>query len=311
MDLLFIAGGLALLIAGGETLAHHSVAAAVRLRVPPFVIGASVVAFGTSTPELVVAVVASVGGHPGFVVGNVVGSNIANVLLALGAAALLWPLAAAGSRTMRTDSLAALGVSLAYAAAALWLPVLGRLGGAACVAALLLLTLRMIRNNRDGMGDVPLLGDVRPLAWTVPLIVAGLAMVAGGAHLLVEGASSFARALGVSEAVIGLSVVAVGTSLPEVAATLAAARRGQAGLALGGILGSNLFNLLGITGAAALAVPISLRGVLAPADLAALLATAALLAVVFLARLPLGRGAGGALLLLQAGYLVALYAAAG
>lgn len=310
MDLLYVGGGLALLVLGGETLARNAVAAAARLRVPPFVIGASVVAFGTSAPELVVAVLSALGGHPGFVLGNVAGSNIANVLLALGAGALLWPLAAVDSRSLRGDSTLALGLSLAFTAAALWLPVLGRAAGAACVAALLLLTLRMVRRGGGAVG-IPTPVEARPLAWTLPLIAAALAAVAVGAHFLVEGASAFARALGVGEAVIGLSVVAIGTSLPEVAATLAAARRREAGLALGGLLGSNLFNLLGILGAAALASPVPFRGVVGPADLAALLATAALLAAVFALRLPVGRAAGGLLLLLQAAYVAWLYAAAG
>lgn len=311
MDLLLIAGGLALLFVGGETLARNAVAAAARLRVPPFVIGASVVAFGTSAPELVVAVVSSLGGHPGFVIGNVVGSNIANVLLALGLAALAWPLAVPASRALRGDSVAALGVSLAFAAGALWLPVVGRPLGAVLVLLLALLTWRMVRRSRNAAEGVPAPGDARPLAWTVPLILVGLVVVSAGAHFLVEGASSFARVLGVGEAVIGLSVVAIGTSLPEVATSVAAARRGEGGLAFGGIVGSNLFNLLGITGVAALASPVPLRGVVGTADLVLLVATAAALVALFLARIPLGRAAGGVLLLLQGCYLVALYAGAG
>ncbi len=298
--------GIGLLIGGGELLVRASVAAATRLRVSPFVIGASVVAFGTSFPELVVAVRASLGHHAGFILGNVAGSNIANVLLAVGLAAACRPLAAAPG--LRPDALVMLAATAGFAAMTLWLETLPRPGGLALVVALAAATAWSLRRTGATVAEAGGNPAPRPLAASAAVLAASLAMVAGGAEALVFGASGLARTLGVTEAVIGLSVVAVGTSLPEVTVTALAALRRQGGLALGGILGSNLFNLLGVTGAAALAHPLSMRGVLGPLDLAVLLLTALFLAAFLVLRRPLGRIAGGALAGLQILYLGALYA---
>ncbi len=303
-----VAVGIGLLVGGGELLVRASVAAAARLRVPPFVIGASVVAFGTSFPELVVAVRASIGGHAGFILGNIAGSNIANVLLAVGIAAACRPIVA--PRDLRPDAFALLAATAGFAAITFGLETLPRLGGLGLIAALAVSTAGSLRRTgaevaRAGSEPAP-----RSLAACAAGTAASLAMVAGGAEALVFGASGLARTFGVAEAVIGLSIVAVGTSLPEVTVTALAALRRQGGLALGGILGSNMFNLLGVTGAAALAHPLSVRGILAATDLVVLLLTALFLAGFLMLRRPLGRIAGGAMAGLQAVYLGALYVGA-
>ena len=301
-----VVAGIGLLVLGGELLVRASVATATRLRVAPFVIGASVVAFGTSFPELVVAVRASIGNHAGFILGNVAGSNIANVLLAVGIAAACRPLAGAGG--LRRDALVMLAATAGFVGLALWVDVLTRLGGLALVAALAAATMHSIRRAGTDMAQAAGEPATRSLAWSAGVIVASLAMVAAGAEALVAGASGLARAFGVAEAVIGLSVVAIGTSLPEVSVTALAALRRQGGLALGGILGSNMFNLLGVTGAAALAHPLAVQGVLAPLDLAVLAATTLFLAGFLILGRTLPRGVGAGLVLVQVLYLGALYA---
>ena len=298
--------GIGLLVVGGEFLVRASVATATRLRVAPFVIGASVVAFGTSFPELVVAVRASIGDHAGFILGNVAGSNIANVLLAVGIAAACRPLV--GTPGLRLDAVVMLIATAAFAALALWVDVLGRSGGLVLIAALAASTTHAIRRAGADLAHAAGAPAPQSLARSAVVIVASLAMVAGGAEALVAGASGLARAFGVPEAVIGLSIVAIGTSLPEVTVTALAALRRQGGLALGGILGSNMFNLLGVTGAAALAHPLAMRGVLTPLDLAVLLGATLFLAGFLILGRPLLRGVGAGLVLLQVAYLGALYA---
>ncbi|MCE2474177.1 MAG: sodium:calcium antiporter [Alphaproteobacteria bacterium] len=298
--------GIGLLVGGGELLVRASVATATRLRVAPFVIGASVVAFGTSFPELVVAVRASIGNHAGIILGNVAGSNIANVLLAVGVAAACRPLA--GARGLRLDALVMLFATAGFVGLALWVDVLTRLGGLALVVALAATTTLSIR--RAGADVAQAAGEpaTQSLAWSAVVIMVSLTMVAGGAEALVAGASGLARAFGVAEAVIGLSIVAIGTSLPEVTVTALAALRRQGGLALGGILGSNMFNLLGVTGAAALAHPLAMHGVLTPLDLTVLVGTTLFLAGFLTLGRSLHRSVGAGLVLLQVLYLGALYA---
>ncbi len=304
---LYIVGGVVLLALGGETLARNAVAAASRLEVPPFVIGASIVAFGTSVPELVVAVRAALGGHAGFVVGNVVGSNIANVLLALGAAALVHPITTPRSRSTRVDSLVMMGATVIFAIIVLNLSELSRLGGAIFVGTLALATWLTFQRGETLTDIVPDPSRIRSLARTIPLALVSLVVVTVGADLLVEGASQTARVLGVSEVTIGLSVVAVGTSLPEVAVVVAAAFRSQPGLALGSILGSNLFNILGITGVAALASPIGFEEEARAGDITVMLLAALALTAVVVFRVRIPRTMGAVMVALYAGYLVFLY----
>lgn len=306
-----VAAGIAFLVGGGELLVRVSVAIATRLKVAPFVIGASVVAFGTSFPELVVAVRAALGDHAGLVLGNVAGSNIANVLLAIGVAAACVPLTSSATSALRLDAGVMLLATLIFIGLCLWADILPRWGGVLLVLALALLTIHSVTRGDPEAAQAAGETTERSLALSAVLTVASLAMIAGGAEALVDGASGLARAFGVKEAVIGLSVVAIGTSLPEVTVTALAAVRRQGGLAVGGILGSNLFNLLGVTGAAALTQPMAMRGVLAPLDLVILLAATIFLTAFLMFGRTLGRTVGVVLLLAQSAYLAAMYAGSG
>ena len=262
--------GFVLLIFGADRLVAGAARLAGSLGVPPLVVGLTVVAFGTSAPELAVSIKAGLAGNGGLALGNVIGSNIANVLLILGASALVAPLIAS-SQLVRVD----VPIMIACAAG-LWLLCLdgrvGRLDGLiltaglfAYVGLLVLLVRRQSKPRGDadalpaGADEVGLTPRDRTAAGRVMnglLMLLGLGLLVVGAEWLVGGATAVARSLGVSDLVIGLTVVAVGTSLPELATSLLAGYRGQRDLAVGNIVGSNIFNVLCVLGISALVTPV-------------------------------------------------------
>ncbi|MFW5654289.1 MAG: calcium/sodium antiporter [Roseicyclus sp.] len=265
-------GGLVLLIAGGELLVRGAVNAATHLGVSPLVIGLTLVGFGTSTPELVTSLQAALSGAPGIAYGNIVGSNIANILLIGGIAALLFPIAVT-SASLRRDGAIMLAVAVAFTCLGLFVAP-GRISGAVFVAALAGYIWLAFRQESAGAaaghGAVydksaalvetdPLL--TLPAKPRGPLVIAiltalgGLVLVIFGGRFLVEGAVAMARGFGISEAVIGLTIVAVGTSMPELVTSVVAGLRRQSDVAFGNIIGSNIYNILGIGGATALAAP--------------------------------------------------------
>ncbi len=256
------AGGLALLVAGGEGLVRGASGIARRLGVAPLVIGLTVVAFGTSAPELVVGVAATADGKPDIAVGNVVGSNIFNVLAILGVCAVLRPLAVAQQLVFRD-----VPVMIAVSFVVLLFGFDGRIvlveGGllAAGLAWFCWDSVRVSRRESAAIRDeyeagVPAGPSVgRGMVLDAGVVVASLAVLVVGARLLVSGAVETARALSVDEAVIALTIVAAGTSLPEVATSLMATLRGERDIAVGNVIGSNIFNLLGILGVCAMASP--------------------------------------------------------
>jgi cation:H+ antiporter len=253
--------GLAALAAGAELLVRGGGTLARRLGVSPLVVGLTVVAFGTSAPELVVSVRASWDGLGAIAIGNVVGSNIANIGLILGLAGLLQPLAV-HARVIRFEIPLVIAVSAIGGLACLGGSV-SRIEGGLLLAGLALWLVWTVRAaRREGRApeasDAPLEGS-----WTGDFVrmLAGLTLLAGGAEALVRGATAIARSAQLSDAVIGLTLVAVGTSLPELATTIAAARRGESDLAIGNVVGSNLFNVLGILGGAALVRPLLPAGI--------------------------------------------------
>lgn len=288
--------GLLLLAAGAEALVRGASGLAGRLGVSSLVVGLTVVAMGTSTPELVVSLGASLSGRADLAVGNVVGSNILNVLLVLGVCSMIVPLSVS-SRLVRLD----VPVLLAVSAVVWWLGrdgVLGRLDGALLVLGLvaytlvLLLLARRERSTRSSSAASP--ARPRALVPSILLVLAGLGLLVLGARWLVDGASAVARDLGVGELAIGLTVVAAGTSAPEIATSVVASVRGERDLAVGNVVGSNLFNLLGVLGTCAVVnrSGVPLADVALRFDVPVMVATAFLCLPVFLSGGRITRGEG-------------------
>jgi cation:H+ antiporter len=253
LDVLLVVLGLALLVGGGELLVRGASGLARTLGLSPLVIGLTVVAFATSAPELAVTVGATISGEPDLAVGNVVGSNIVNVLLILGVSAMVIPLAVS-SRVVRID--VPVMVVLSFAMLALALD--GRISavdGAMLLAAVVgYTTVSVVGARRESAAQrtVDAASAARTPVWVeLGLSAAGVALLVLGARSLVTGATDIALSLDVSTAVIGLTVVAVGTSLPELATSVIAARRGQRDIAIGNIVGSNIFNIGAVLGLSA------------------------------------------------------------
>lgn len=259
-SILLIAAGVALLYGGAEGLVRGSVALAVRLGLTPLVIGLTVVAFGTSMPELVVSVGASLQGSGSIAVGNVVGSNIGNVALILGLCVLITP-TNVRAQVVRVEVPFVVLVSV-FVSMLLWDGSVGRLVGGVLILLLLAYLFYSVRKARKEPRSIEreyeeALPEVPGSLWLdVLLLVLGLAFLVAGARMMVSGAVAIAEAAGVSQAVIGLTIVAIGTSLPELATSAVAAVKGEGDIAVGNVVGSNLFNLLGILGLAALVRPI-------------------------------------------------------
>ena len=309
-----VAGGLLLLLFGGEFLVRGAVALADRLGVSHLVIGLTVVAAGTSAPELVVCLIAALEGSPGIAVGNVIGSNIANILLILGVAGLICVLPVNRRSLYRDGSVAIF--------AAILLAVISMTGTIerwhgflmlVCLVAYLGFCYRSDRRSRKAQASIDveieeLAGKDRRLWLLLLYLFGGLAGVLVGSELLVQGATEVARAAGVSEAIIGLTLVALGTSLPELATGIIAARHKHTDLALGNVLGSNIFNILAIMGVVAVTQPLAVPAEIIAFDLWAMLGvTIAFLAVAFLAR-RIGRPVAVVFLFAYAAYILALYA---
>ncbi|OEC35427.1 cation:H+ antiporter [Pseudomonas cuatrocienegasensis] len=264
MTLVYLIAGLVLLVAGAEVLVRGAAKLAAQFGIPPLVVGLTVVAFGTSAPETAVSVQAALNGSGDLAIGNVVGSNIANVLLILGMTALVAPLIVS-RQLIRLDVPIMIGASLLTLALA-WDGSLSRIDGAILFSGVLAYTAFLIISSRKEQAAGPddefarefgLNEPAKPYAGLINagLIVVGLVLLVVGSNFLVEGAVSLARALGLSELVIGLTVVAIGTSLPELATSIMAAIRGERDIAVGNIVGSNIFNLLCVLGLASLVSP--------------------------------------------------------
>jgi len=300
--------GLVLLLAGGEALVRGAVAAARQLGISPLVIGLTVVGFGTSAPELVVSVDAAISGAPALALGNVLGSNIANMLLIVGAAALLTPLAVHPD-ALRRDGVVLALVTLGFALLSLN-GAIGRVEGLAMIGVLVAYLAWSIWSDRRRAGPVAELHreeaaelpDPLPRAgWIIALsILLGLAALIAGARLAVTGATALARDAGISETVIGITLVAVGTSLPELATAIVAARRRHADVCIGNIVGSSLFNILAVAGASAVARPLPVDDPVAVLDMWVMLGVTLLLLAFMLTGLRVVRWEGAVLLALYA-----------
>ena len=248
--------GLLFLIWGADRFVHGAAATARNLGIPPLLIGLTIVAMATSAPEILISVVAALRGEPDLAIGNAIGSNIANVGLVLGVVALLRPVELK-SATLRREMPALLAVSLLTVS--LFLDsYLGRVDGLVLLAGLVIVMIWLIRLGlRSSAGD-PLQAEFdaeipKHMSMRVAVfwLVVGIATLLLGAHWMVDGAIDIAKILGVSEVVIGITMVALATSIPELAVSMVSAFRGEYGLAIGNIVGSNIFNLLAVIGVAA------------------------------------------------------------
>jgi len=285
MSYLFLIAGLSMLILGGDALVRGAVSLAVRLNIPHLIIGLTIVAFGTSAPELLISIRSALEGAPGLAVGNVVGSNIANIWLVLGIPALIAAINC-HQKYITHNLVFMLLISVTLIVLCLWQP-LTLWHGAIMVGLLLAFLLdcayraQAHKNAAEVIDD-----DVEELieqaegnpassSWKmIGLLLIGLIGLAVGAELTVQGAIEVARTFGVSEATIGLTVVAIGTSLPELAATVMAAFRSQPGLALGNAIGSNIYNIGAVLGITALIAPIEVEPTFLDFDLWVMLAAA-------------------------------------
>ncbi len=299
MTAFLIAAGLFGLFVGGELLVRFASSLAQRLGISPLVVGLTVVAFGTSAPELAASLTAALRGSPEIAFGNVIGSNTANIGLILGLSALAVPLA-----TRTTFVRRELPFMVLTGAALLPLLLDGRLGrleGAGLVGVLLVYLLVLFRVG-SAPDDAPAERATGSLLLSLVGITGGLVLLVGGAQALVAGAVTVATALGVPETVVGLTLVAVGTSLPELVSSLVAARKGEGDLALGNIVGSNIFNVLAILGVTSLVQPLATPFAELSVNLWIMVGFSLLAALFLTTRLVLSRWEGALLLGLYVGY---------
>lgn len=318
---LLLLAGLVFLVVGGELLVRGAVAVARMIGISPLMIGLTLVGFGTSTPELVTSVHAATIGQPGISIGNIVGSNVANLLLVLGASALIFPIQVPRN-ALRRDGVWMLASAVLFAAVSSF-HILDRTVGVVFVALLVVYIVQAYRTeradpevhtaalDRSEARDVALQEGGEPVAAgrsravqatiSCSFVVAGIASVVFGGRLFVDGAVELARSIGVSESTIGLTIVAVGTSLPELITSLVAAYRKHSDLALGNVLGSNIYNTLMIGGLTGILAPIQVPDGIVRFDNPVMIGCSLLVLVFARSGMRIGRFEG---LLLLVGYAV-------
>lgn len=313
MMYLQVLAGFLLLLGGADILVRGAVTVARRMGISTMIIGMTVVAFGTSAPELIVSMEAALTGAPGIAVGNIVGSNIANVMLIIGLTALCMPIAGQ-PRSMTVDAAILLAGTLLFIAVA-WSGVIGTWDGLLLLAAfagfMAASCWREARGRADPAAEsrrqeVAEIGILkgRWLGWLA--VAAGLAGLLLGSDLLVQGGIAIARTYGVPEAVIGLTLIAIGTSLPELAASVVAGLRGHADVAIGNVLGSNLFNMLLVGGTVAGVTPLPVEAEFLDFDMWIMLGATVLFLPALLG-FRFGRTGGAAFVVLYAGYIAAQF----
>ncbi len=313
-----IIGGFIVLVWGADRFVYGAAATAYNLGVSTLVIGLTVVGFGTSAPEILVSIMAALEGSPGIAVGNALGSNITNIGMVLGATALVYPLAVSSAVLKREFPimLAMMGLGLLL----LWDRTLSRLDGMILMAALAMLLIWLVyigrqKPKKDAMtsefeDEIPHIPLKAALLWTF----LGLVLLLISSRVLVSGAVTLAGAFGVSDLVIGLTIIAIGTSLPELAASVMSAIKKEPDIAIGNIVGSNMFNLLAVLGIPGILAPIGLEAEVLSRDYAAMLILTAMLFVfAYGFRQPgrINRVEGGVLLTGYLAYMTILYFTAG
>ncbi|QFU07142.1 Inner membrane protein YrbG [Rhodobacteraceae bacterium THAF1] len=297
--------GLVVLVVAGDALVKGAVNLALRLGIPALIVSLTVVAFGTSAPEMLVSIDAVLSGVPGLALGNVVGSNTANVLLVLGLPALFFTLDTSVSEVRKTY-LVMMAASVLFVALAFFGPFTWWNGLILLAVLAVILLEQAVEGMRTRIVPEDVEGaDPNMAGWKVAaFLVVGLVGLPLGANLLIENARVIATEFGVSDAVIGLTLVAIGTSLPELATTLAAAKNNQSDVALGNVIGSNLFNLLAIIGVTALVGDVPVAESFLRVDLWVMLAASLVLAPFVFTRMKMGRIVGTLFCGLYVGYLI-------
>lgn len=265
-SIFLIVAGLVVLTVGAELLVRGGASVALRLGITPLVIGLTIVAFGTGSPEFVVSLEAALKGSSGIALGNVIGSNISNLALILGCAALIAPMAVK-AEILRREMPILMAVT-AFLCIMMWDGVISRIDGALLTIGAVAYTVGayiVSRTKEDAEVEAEYDEAVKPSGRAVWLdaifILAGLGALIFGANILVDGAIDIAQVIGLSEAVIGLTIVAIGTSLPELATSVVASYRGEADISFGNVIGSNVFNILAVLGIAAMISPIPTEGI--------------------------------------------------
>ena len=289
-----------MVLKGADFLTEGAAALARRVNIPEIVIGLTIVAAGTSAPELFVSLVSALKGTPDLAVGNVVGSNTMNCMLIVGCAAMVAPMTISRS-TVKKDIPFAVGASVLLMLLALN-NFLGRFDGILLLAGFVSFMVYSLRQAKNGQGDATTEEKQQNPWLSVLYIVLGLVGLVIGSNLFVDHASSLALALGISEGVVGLTVVAGGTSLPELATSVVAARKGQSAIAIGNVIGSNVFNILLILGLTATISPLQIEGI-TTIDMAVMLISVTLVWLFSFTRYTVERWEGAVLV---GGYLVYL-----
>ena len=311
MAFLLVGAGLVLLILAGDFLVKGAVGLSLRLGVPTLIVSVTIVGFGTSAPEMLIGVQSALQGAPGIALGNVVGSNTANVLLVLGFPALLYTLDTSGTETKRVY-LMMMAVSVIFVALAFMGPFHFLHAGILLGLLVVMLwdNLKSAFNSRNvTKTDLEVIEGIRPNmpVWRMALyITVGIVGLPLGAQLMIEGAVVIAARFGLSEEIIGLTLVAIGTSLPELATTAVAAYRREADVALGNVIGSNMFNLLAIMGVTSLFGPMPVAPAFLQDDLWIMLGASLLLAPFAFTRIKMGRLWGVVFLGLYMAYTINL-----
>ena len=300
LDIVIIIIGIVCVLKGADFLTEGAAALARRVNIPEIVIGLTIVAAGTSAPELFVSLVSALKGTPDLAVGNVVGSNTMNCMLIVGCAAMVAPMTISRS-TVKKDIPFSVGASVLLMLLALN-SFLGRLDGIILLAGFAIFMAYTLMQAKKGQAEsVVEVKQQNP--WLSALwVLAGLVMLVVGSNLFVDGATAVASLLGVSEAVIGLTIVAGGTSLPELATSVVAARKGQSAIAMGNVIGSNVMNILMILGATGLIHPMAIQGI-TWLDLSVMLVSVLLLWLFSFTKYTVARWEGAVLVILFLAYM--------
>lgn len=305
LSILMIIGGIVVVLWGADRLTDGAVGIAERLRMPQIVIGLTIVAVGTSMPEFCVSFVSALKGTPDLAVGNVVGSNVFNALLIVGITAMVAPMTILKT-TVRKDIPFAIIASVTMA----FMCIDGNISRIDAIVLFALFLYFMVVTVRGAkVSDSEETPQKAPMGvWkAIGLIVLGLACLVGGSNVFVTGATDVAQSLGVSQAVIGLTVVAMGTSLPELATSVVSARKGNSGIAIGNVLGSNVFNILMILGITGIISPMNIQGITL-ADLFMMTGSVMLLWLFSFTKLTIERWEGAVLTVIFIGYISYLVA---